>query len=175
MVLALASCEALSSDNANFQRQVRAERQRRLVGMRAATAQTPPGRRLEGDALRQFLEGKTHVSVFDRTPSGRRTRYVEQRYYGAGGRFVYVNNAWAIDPAGNPEDRWRVDGARLCVLNHAFARHEQCYTVAAASDGAVQFFIDEPGSEYHGLLTSVVRIVHDGPPRPEEQRTSEKP
>jgi hypothetical protein len=53
------------------------------------------------------------------------------------------------------------------VLNHAFSQDEHCYTLAVAPDGAVQFFIDEPGSEYHGLLTSVVRIVYEGPPRPD--------
>ena len=172
-VLALIGCEALSSDNANFQRRERAERQRRLVGMRAATEQTPAGRLLEGDALRDFLQEKTRVSVFEMDPSGRRTRYVEYRYYAAGGRFVYMNNEWAIDPAGNPDDRWRVDGPRLCVLNHSLSQDEHCYGVAVAPDGAVQFYIDDPGSEYHGLLTSVVRVVYDGPPRPEPRRAGD--
>ncbi|HWP64720.1 MAG TPA: hypothetical protein VNO26_02260 [Candidatus Limnocylindria bacterium] len=54
------------------------------------------------------------------------------------------------------------------MLNHAFTQDEQCYTVAVAPDGAVQFFIDRPGSEYHGLLTSVVRITYAGPPRSED-------
>jgi hypothetical protein len=168
-VVALAGCEAFSSDNANFQRRARAEREERLAGMRAATEQTPAGRRLDGDALRDLLQEKTHVSVFEMDPSGRRTRYVEYRYYAAGGRFVYLNNEWAVDPAGNPEDRWRVDGSRVCVLNHAFGQDEHCYQIAVAPDGAVQFYIDDPGSQYHGLLTSVVRIVYDGPPRPEEK------
>ena len=79
----------------------------------------------------------------------------------------------ATSPAGNPEDRWRVDGPRLCVLNHAFSQDEKCYSIAVAPDGAVQFFIDEPGSEYHGLLTSVVRTIYDGPPRPEPRPTGD--
>jgi hypothetical protein len=166
-VVALSACDALYSDSENFQRRARAEREVRLAGMRAATAQTPAGRRLEGEELRGLLAGKTHVSVFEQTPSGRHARYVEYRYYAAGGPFVYMNTEWATDPAGNPHDHWRVDGARLCVLNHAFGEDEHCYAVALAADGAVQFFIDDPGSEYHGLLTSVVRIVYDGPPRPE--------
>jgi len=167
-VLAMSACDALRSDSENFQRRARAERERRLAGMRAATAQTPVGRRLEGEDLRRLLEGKTHVSVFEQTPSGRDARYVEYRHYAAGGRFVYVNTEWATAPAGNPDDRWRVDGARLCVLNHAFGQDERCYDVAVAPDGAVQFFIDDPGSQYHGLLTSVVHVVYDGPPRPEQ-------
>jgi hypothetical protein len=166
-LLVLAGCEALRSDSENAQRRARAEREERLAGMRAATAQTTAGHRLEGQALTELLSEHTHVSEFQQDPSGRRTRYVEYRYYAAGGRFVYLNNEWAIDPAGNPEDRWRVDGPRLCVLNHAFSQDEHCYTLAVAPDGAVQFFIDEPGSEYHGLLTSVVRIVYEGPPRPD--------
>lgn len=167
VLCALAACDWLYSDNANFQRHARAERQRRLAGMRAATAQTPVGRRLEGEALVAFLSDHTHVSVFDRTPSGQHKRYVEYRYYGPGGRFVYVNTEWAVNPDGNPEDRWRVDGRRLCVLNHALSQDEHCYTIAVAPDGRVQFFIDAPGDEFDGLLTSVVSIVEEGPPRPD--------
>lgn len=163
----LAACEAFRSDSENAQRQARAERVERLAGMRAATEQTAAGQRLEGQALEKLLSGRTHVSEFQQNASGRRTRYVEYRYYAPGGRFVYLNNEWALDPAGNPNDHWRVDGPRLCVLNHAFGEDEHCYSLAVAADGAVQFFIDQPGSEYHGLLTSVVRIVYDGPPRPE--------
>ena len=165
VVCALAACDWVYSDNENFQRRVRAERERRLVGMRAATEQTAVGRRLEGEALVAFLTDHTHVSVFDRTPSGQRKRYVEYRYYGPGGRFVYVNTEWAISPDGNPDDRWRVDGPRLCVLNHALSQDEHCYSIAVAPDGRVQFFIDAPGDEYHGLLTSVVPTVEEGPPR----------
>lgn len=161
----LAACEWTYSDNENFQRHARAERLRRLAGMRAATAQTTVGQRLEGEALLALLTDHTHVSVFDRTPSGQRKRYVEYRYYGPGGRFVYVNTEWAVNPDGNPDDRWRVDGPRLCVLNHALSQDEHCYTIAVAPDGRVQFFIDAPGEETHGLLTSVVSIVEEGPPR----------
>lgn len=166
VLCALAGCDLVYSDNASFQRRVRAERQRRLAGMRAATAETAVGRRLEGEALVAFLTDRTHVSVFDRTPTGQRTRYVEYRYYGRGGRFVYMNTAWAVSPEGNPDDHWRVDGPRLCVLNHALSRDEHCYTIAVAPDGRIQFYIDAPGDEFHGLLTSIVSIVEEGPPRP---------
>jgi len=165
LICGLVACDAVYSDNANFQRQRRAERARRVAGMRAATAQTPTGGRLEGEALRTFLTGHTHVSVFERSPTGQRVRYVERRYYGPEGRFIYVNSAWATDPAGNPADRWRVDGPRLCVLNHALSQDEHCYTVAVTTEGHVQFFIDEPGDDAHGLLTSVVRVIEDEPPR----------
>jgi hypothetical protein len=165
VLCALAACDWLYSDNENFQRHARAERQRRLAGMRAATAQTTVGRRLEGEALVAFLTDHTHVSVFDRTPSGQHKRYVEYRYYGPGGRFVYVNTEWAVNPEGNREDHWRVDGPRLCVLNHSLSQDEHCYTIAVAPDGRVQFFIDAPGEESDGLLTSIVSIVEEGPPR----------
>ena len=162
---ALGACDATLSDNATFQRHRRAERARRIDGMRSATAQTRTGTRLEGEALRALLTGRTHVSVFERTPSGRKARYVERRHYGSDGRFIYVNSEWATDPGGNPADRWRVDGSRLCVLNHALSRDEHCYTVALTPEGHVQFFIDEPGSDAHGLLTSVVRTIEDAPPQ----------
>jgi hypothetical protein len=39
---------------------------------------------------------------------------------------------------------------------------EQCYTIAVRSDGHVQYFIDAPGEETHGLLTKVPTATHDG-------------
>jgi drug/metabolite transporter superfamily protein YnfA len=164
--MALIGCEAFYSDNENFQRQSRAEHARRVAGMRAASAQTPVGTRLEGEGLRALLSGRTHVAVFGVSPSGRRERYVEYRYYAPGGQFVYVNTAWARDPKGNPSDRWRVDGPRLCVLNQAFTADEQCYTIAVTAKGHVQYFIDRPGDDTHGLLTSVISIIQDGAPPP---------
>ena len=133
--------------------------------MRAGTAQTPEGTRVAGEALRALVSGRTHVSVFQESPSGRHERYVEYRYYAPGGRFVYINTAWATNPDGDPNDGWRVDGPRLCIMNHDFGPDEKCYTIAVTPEHHVQYFIDRPGAETHGLLTSVVTIVQEGRPQ----------
>jgi hypothetical protein len=165
--LALAAgCEAFYSDSENFSRRARAEHDRRVAGMRAATAETPAGGPVVGDALRTLLQGRTHVSEYGFSPGGKHERYVEYHYFAADGRFVYTNTSWATDPNGRPGDTWRVDGPRLCIVNQSFGPDAHCYTIAVTPAGHVQYFIDQPGADTHGLLTREVTIVTDGPPRP---------
>ena len=150
------------SDNASFQRARRAERRERIAGMQAATARTTRGVDVAGEDLRRLVSGKTHESIFERTPSGERRRYVERSHFAPDGRFVYTNSTWARSPEGRDGARWRVDGPRLCIVNPDFTSTEQCYTIAVRPDGRVQYFIDEPGDETHGLLTKIPTTVHDG-------------
>jgi hypothetical protein len=110
----------------------------------------------------RLVSGRTHESVFERTPSGERGRYVERSYFGPDGRFIYTNSLWARDPDGREDASWRVDGPRLCIVNPAMTSEEQCYTIAVRPDGRVQYFIDAPGEETHGLLTKVPTAVHEG-------------
>ena len=167
-IRALAACALLvasgcwESDNASFQRAWRAERQKRVAGMRAATAQQARGTDVTGDELRTLVSGKTHESVFERTPSGEKRRYVERSYFSPDGRFIYTNSSWVRDPEGREGARWRVDGARLCIVNPDFTSEEQCYTIAVRPDGRVQYFVDEPGDDTDGLLTKIPTSVHDG-------------
>ncbi len=130
--------------------------------MREATATSPRGTGVAGEELRRLVAGRTHESVFARTPSGEARRYVERSYFAPDGRFVYTNSLWARDPEGRDGARWRVDDARLCILNPAMTSDEQCYTLAVRRDGRVQYFIDAPGQETHGLLTKIPTAVHDG-------------
>jgi len=150
------------SDNAAFQRAWEKDRQERIAGMRAATAQQSRGVDVVGENLRRLVAGKTHESVFTRTPSGERQRYVERSYFDPAGRFIYTNSLWARDPQGRANAHWRVDGARLCIVNPDMTTEEQCYTVAVRPDGRVQYFIDAPGEETHGLLTKIPTTVHEG-------------
>src|SRR5262245_48233203 len=152
------------SDAESFHREWEKDRQRRIAAMREATRTTPAGRRVEGAALQQLLSGRTHVFIYGTTPDGRRQRYVEFTTFRAGGQFVYRNTLWAVDPNGRPDDHWRVDGKRLCILNSAFSQVEQCYTLAVRDDAQVQYFIDRPGDQTDGLLTKVTSEVHEGEP-----------
>jgi len=150
------------SDNASFQRAWEADREKRVAGMRAATSQSARGTDVSGEDLQRLFAGKTHESVFARTPSGERGRYVERSYFAPDGRFVYTNSLWARDADGRDGAHWRVDGPRLCILNPDMTSTEQCYTIAVRPDARVQYFIDAPGEETHGLLTKVPTAVHEG-------------
>jgi len=153
------------SDAETFHRQREKERQRAIAAMRQATKTTAAGRRIEGSELELFLRDKTHVFAYESTPDGRRERYIESTYFRADGRFVYLNTLWARDPNGSENDKWRVDGNRLCVVNTHMSQDEHCYTLAVNPDQRVQYFIDRPGDPSHGLLTKITTETYDGAPR----------
>lgn len=157
-------CEAFRSDAENFSRQRRAERDRAVAGMRAATQQTARGTDVTSDALTRLVSGRTHVFTYGTAPGGRAGRYVEYSYFRPDGRFVYRNTEWATDPDGRDGDRWRVDGARLCVLNGAFSTDEHCYRLAVQPDARVQYYIADSGADTDGLLTKITNRIVDGPP-----------
>ena len=166
LLAATIGCEALHSDAENYGRQQRAERARRLVGMKAATQQTARGADVAGDALTRLVSGRTHVFVYQTSPGGRAERYVEYAYFRPDGHFVYRNSLWAKNPDGRDGDHWHVDGPRLCMLNAEFSSTEQCYRLAVRQDGRVQYYIDDPGSETDRLLTKVTDDVIEGAPNP---------
>lgn len=150
------------SDTASFRRASEADRRERIAGMRAATATQARGTDVVGDDLLRLVSGHTHESVFERTPSGEHRRYVERSYFAPDGRFVYTNSSWARSPDGREGARWRVEGPRLCIVNPDMTSAEQCYTIALRPDGRVQYFIDAPGEETHGLLTKIPTAVYEG-------------
>lgn len=160
IIVSLAGC--WQSDQETFARKWESDRRHRIDGMRAATAQHARGIAVEGDALIAMLEDTTHESVFTHGPSGAPGPYVERSYFGPGGRFIYTNSAWAQDPEGREGDWWRVDGARLCILNQAMSRDPQCFTIARRPDGRVQYYVDDPGADSHGLLTKIPTSVVPG-------------
>lgn len=150
------------SDSATFHENWERDRRARIRGMRAATAQHERGRDLAGDELKHFLADTTHESVFDQAPGGRAMRYVEHDYFAPDGRFVYHNNLWAREAEGREGSRWSVEGPRLCIVNLDMSPDAKCYTIAVRPDGRPQFFIDAPGDESDGLLTSIPTSVHRG-------------
>jgi hypothetical protein len=163
---ALLGCEAFRSDAENFSRQRRAEHGRAVAGMRAATARTARGADVAGDALTRLVSGRTHVFEYGTAPGGRPGRYVEYGYFRRDGRFVYRNTEWATNPDGRDGDRWRVDGARLCILNGAFSADERCYRLAVQPDARVQYYVADPGADTDGLLTKITDRIVEGPPVP---------
>lgn len=161
-LVVLAGCEVFHSDSENLVRQQRAERERRIAGMRTATQQAAPGRRLTGDALAVAVRGRTHIFAYAVAPGGTARRYVEYSFFRADGHFVYRNSQWATDPDGREGDRWRVSDEDLCVVSGEFTPDERCYALTALPDGRVQYFIHAPGDETDGLLTKVTDEIRDG-------------
>lgn len=157
------ACAPLS-DSASVQRAQKSERERGLEAMRDATKAAPAGQRMAGKALTAQLSGRTHVFVSQTKPGGNKKRYVEQKYYRADGRLIYVNTEGARVPDESESNYWRVEGERLCAVNVAVSTEERCYTIAVLANGNVQYFIAEQGSEYDGLLSLVTDEVRDGAP-----------
>lgn len=155
------SCGPMS-DSAASQAAHRREVERRARAARTATAQTPPGRKVEGAELEALLRDKTHFFIYETDPSGRRGRYVESFYFRPDGRLIYTNTSWVTDSTGAEGDAWRVEGDRLCYLNSSFSSDERCYTVAVREDGRIQYSVHEPGNPMHGLLTKATDDIRAG-------------
>ena len=167
LLLLLAGCQY--GDGAAFSREWERERQRRIKSMKAATAEQARGRAIVGEELTALVSGKTHVFEYGSDPLGKRGRYVEYHYFRPDGRYVFLNTMLQSDPEGKPEDRWRVDGSRLCTINTWFSSDEHCFAIALLPNGRVQYYIDEPGDQTHGLLTKVTNAVQDSAPVPAGQ------
>jgi hypothetical protein len=152
-------------DGAYAQRQHRIESERRAADMRLATQQTRRGVDLGSAALLAALPDTTWVQRYLRFPTGQRGDYRLYRHFAPDGRLAVVDN-W-LEPSGSQAegDWWRVeDDGRLCTLHQRFSHTPSCYRLARRSDGALQVYIDQPGSPYHGLLTMVIAEILPGPP-----------
>ncbi len=138
--------------------------------LRAATAQAAPGSPLTGAALRDQVLERTWSSEFARFPNGDAGPYRTYDYFRRDGQFIWAHNWIYGEDKAVPGDRWRVDGARLCIVHQHFSHQEKCYTAALDAHGALQLYIDAPGTPNHGLLTRVIRHRLAGPPPPMEHR-----
>lgn len=159
----LAAC-TLKSDAQYSAEQSRRNNERALQGLQAATQQTARGSDLAGEALRAAVAGKTLVNRYESGPGNTRGPYVIRRYFAADGRYRLVDDPAITGAPADDAHRWRVDGARLCIMGPPSPKESKCYRMARATDGALQWFIDEPGSPYDRLLTIVTREIVDGPP-----------
>ena len=151
-------------DGAYAQKQHRREVERRTADMRLATDQVRRGDDLADDDLVQALAGRTLVQRYAGFPNGQRGEFVQYRYFAADGRLQIVDN-W-LEPSGSAErgDWWKVDGPRLCLLQHGYSETPSCYRMARTSAGALQWYVDDPEQPYHGLLTVVSAEFIEGPP-----------
>ena len=158
--------EMLRSDAANFGRQRAQARAAALVGNRQASHQAAPARMLAGDELTRLLAGRTQVSEYRKSVSDAQPYYAVYAYYGADGRYLWLNTYEQSDPATTPWGTWQVQGEVLCVTQQRGEADPHCYTVRLESGGTVQYWIHRPGDAFHGLITASVDIVREGPQTP---------
>lgn len=151
-------------DGAYAQKQHRREVERRTADMRLATDQVKRGADLVGEDLRQALSGRTLVQRYASFPNGQRGEFVQYRYFAAEGRLRVVDN-W-LEPTGSADrgDWWKVEGPRLCLLQHGYSSTPSCYRMARTPAGALQWYVDDAERSYHGLLTVVSTEFIEGPP-----------
>ncbi len=161
--LLCAAC-APYGDGAEATRQHRKQVAERTRDMRAATAQVARGTDLAGERLRDVVAGRTWVVRYGSFPNGQKGDYVLYRHFEPAGRLRHVDNWLSPTAATSDEDRWTVDGARLCLLQTRIAQTPSCYRVALAAGGTLQLYVDDPDAGYDGLLTSIVSEFIEGPP-----------
>ncbi|MEQ1686765.1 MAG: hypothetical protein ABL916_24190 [Burkholderiaceae bacterium] len=166
--MALSGCvEMLYSDNANAQRQRAAERNEALAGNREASRQALPAQALSGEALQRLLAGKTHVNEYRRRVEDSKPYYTVYDHFHPDGSFQSINTSWRSDPATASVGRWKVAGEVLCITEMNGDSQDHCFTIRQEASGAIQYWIHQPGDPFHGLITSRVHLVRDGPQTPE--------
>lgn len=162
--LVMAGC-TLQSDAQYSASQAQRARERAADANKLATQQTPRGAALTTVTLTAAIAGKTLVNRYERPPWGKPEPYVLQRYFAPDGKYVVVDTPSTYAQSASDQDRWRVENDQLCIKGPPNAHRWQCYRMARAVDGALQWYVDEPDSPAHQQLTVVTREIVDGPPR----------
>lgn len=162
--LGIVGC-TLQSDAQHSASQTQRARERAAEGNKLATQQTPRGAALTTATLTAAIAGKTLINRYERPPWGKIEPYVLQRYFAPGGKYVVVDTPSTYGQSVSDQGRWRVENDQLCIKGPPNAHRWQCYRMARAADGALQWYVDEPDSPAHQQLTVVTREIVDGPPR----------
>lgn len=155
----------LQSDAQYSSSQAQRERERAAEGNKLATRQTPRGATLSTAMLTAAIVGKTLINRYGRPPWGKPEPYVLQQHFAPGGRYVVVDAPSTYGQSASTQDRWRVENDQLCIQGPPNAHRWQCYRMARAADGALQWYVDDPGAPADKQLTVVTREIVDGPPR----------
>ncbi len=135
--------------------------------MRATTAEYERGTALVGETLVDALSGRTLVFRSRISVAGHERDFIVYRYFGPNGHFVYFDSNMlnlGLSFVYKEGDYWRVTGPHLCTLSQFHSSEADCYRVSRTNDGAIQFYVDDPGGPYHDLLTAVTREIIEGPP-----------
>lgn len=163
-LLGATSCTLQSDAQYSF-KQAQRERERAAEGNKLATRQTPRGAALTTATLTAAIVGKTLINRYGQPPWGKPEPYVLQQHFAPGGKYVVVDAPRAYGQSASDQDRWRVENDQLCIKGPPNAQRWQCYRMARAADGALQWYVDDPGSPADKQLTVVTQEIVDGPPR----------
>jgi hypothetical protein len=160
---ATACTEMFYSDSANANRQGNRARQEAVRSMKISSAEAPAARLLSGEELVSLLAGKSHISEYRKRARDPKPYFTIYDYFGADGSYIgrdtYARRTTDYQHVG----RWAVNGTSLCIA----ASEEHCYSIRLEDNGAIQYWVNEPGNQFDGLITRVVTIVRTGLQQPE--------
>lgn len=160
----VACADMFRSDSQNAGRQSAQARQAALASMRQASSQSAVGRPVTGPALVQLLSGKTHVQAYRKRAADPKPFLTRYDYYAPDGTFIGRDTHSRRTLGYQDLGRWKVSDESLCITQPSGTT---CYTIRLAPDGAVQYWIHEPGDTFHGLFTRNITDMRAGLQEPE--------
>ena len=167
-------CEMMYSDNANFARQRARANSAALAASKEASRAAAPADAVTGDALRRLLAGNSHVQEFRKAVADAKPYFTTYTYFSPDGAYIsrdtYSRRTADYEDAGT----WSLKENVLCVVvNTSFGNPQNCYTLKVASNGLIQYWVHNPGNEWHGVVTMNISIVRAGLQTPEYATTRE--
>ncbi len=168
LVWMTAACtEMFYSDAQNAGRKSAQARQDALRSMKVSSAQADKAQPVVGNALVALLSGNTHVEAFRKRADDSKPYLTTYDYYAPDGIFIGRDTHSRRTVEYQDVGRWKVEADTLCVDLPAWKADPRCYTIRLAPDGAIQYWIRQPGDPFDGLLTRNVRVVRRGLQTPE--------
>ena len=162
VALSATGCDMLHSDAENAGRHSEQARKSAARAMKQASLEAAPAQPVSGDALVKLLSGRSHVKAYFKGSSGGRPYFTTYAYFAPGGAFIARDTDSKRSPEYEGRGRWRVDGDVLCITTESEDVEAGCFKIRVAADGAVQYWIHDPGGDFHGLFTKNVIDVRPG-------------
>ncbi len=174
VAIATSGCEMMYSDNANFARQRAHANSAALVTNQDASRVAAPAQAVTGDALRLLLSGNSHVQEYRKAIDDTKPYFTTYTYFSPDGAYIsrdtYSQRTAEYEATGT----WSLKENLLCVVvSTAFRDEPSCYTLKVAANGVIQYWIHNPGNEWHNVITMNVSIVRSGLQTPEYATTRE--
>lgn len=166
MALCSSGCDLLHSDAENAGRRSEQARKEAAKAMKQASLEAPAAQAVDGDALVKLLAGKSHVQAYVKS-SGGRPYFTIYDYFAPDGRFTARDTYSKRSPEYQGKGHWRVDKDVLCITTESEDTEAGCFKIRLASDGAIQYWIHEPGGQFDGLFTKNITDVRLGQQEPE--------
>lgn len=169
LLLALSStaCSTLYSDAQNAGRRSDQARQEAERAMKQASRQAVSAQPVGGEALVRLLAGNSHVQVYVKRSSDIRPYFTSYNYFASDGRFIARDTYSKRAPPYEGKGHWRVEKDRLCITTQSEGTDAGCFRIRLAADGAIQYWIHNPGGAYDGMLTKNITDVRPGLQEPE--------